>query len=106
MKLTAQRSSHNWIGTDYERKVNSWEIKLEETDFDPAIRERFSSIEVEQFKGVKPELITTFRGNRTNWFDSKTKDKQKLFIIDAVTNFIQNNTHALVAQWSEQSAHN
>jgi hypothetical protein len=106
MKLTTQRSSHNWIGTAYERKVNSWEIKLEDTDFDETIRERFSAVEVDQTELHDRRIITSFKGSRTNWFGFETKDKQKRLIIDSVTKFIQNNTNALVAQWSEQSAHN
>ena len=113
MKLTTQRSSRVYIGTEWERNSNIWEILLEDTDFDSAIRNRFQRVQVEQYQyagdGTDPEsgkISTTFKATRTNWFDRDTKDKQKLLVIDAVTNFIQNNTHALVAQWSEQSAHN
>ena len=113
MKLTAQRSSHQYIGTPWEKKINTWEINLEEGEFNDSIRERFSHIVVEQQAypaSQEPEerqFNTFYKATRTNWFTSnEKKDKQKKFIIEQVTNFIQNNTHALVAQWSEQSAHN
>jgi hypothetical protein len=106
MKLNSQSSNHTYIGTKWERKINSWKIELEETDFDETIRNRFSAVEVDQTQLQDRRIITSFRGSRTNWFGFETKDKQKRLIIDSVTKFIQNNTNALVAQWSEQSAHN
>jgi len=108
MKLTTQRSSRVFIGTEWERNSNIWEIVLDGTDFDETIRNRFQRIQVEQYQhigdGKDPasgEIFTTFKATRTNWFDRDTKDKQKLLIIDAVTNFIQNDTRPLTAEWSK-----
>ena len=105
MKLLHQFASHTHIGTPWEKKVNSWHISVESTDFGQEIRDRFGLLIVQQ--QVKPIIEASFKGARTNWFyGNEKKDKQKVFIIEEVIKFIQNNTNALVAQWSEQSAHN
>ena len=53
------------------------------------------------------EIFTWYQGDRTNSFDADTKDKEKLFVIEEVSKFLHTlKSHALVAQWSEQSAHN
>jgi hypothetical protein len=106
MKLVQQSSKRQFIGTQWERKTNTWGVHLSDTEFDDRIRSRFKEIEVEQYWDHNEQVFTSFRGTRTNWFGPETKDKQKRLIIDAVTKFINNDTHALVAQWSEQSAHN
>jgi hypothetical protein len=101
MKLNSQSSNRQFIGTQWERVVNRWEVHLNDTDFDQRIRERFQCVEVEQFKSLNEKVETSFRGTRTNWFSTDTKDKQKRLIIDAVTKFIHNDTTPLLAQWSE-----
>lgn len=113
MKLTEYESKHLYIqfATEYERVVNSWVIALEDKDFDEVIRQRFANIIVEQHHYIKDKGVpmrTMFKATRTNWFDADEKrDKQKKLVIAEVTKFLHNfKNHALVAQWSEQSAHN
>ena len=110
MKLTEYKSHHSKIGTEWENIENIWYIQIEDTDsYDAKTKERFSHIEIIQrfYLNPKTELITWYRGTRTCTFTKDTKDKQKLFIIDEVIKFLYNfESHALVAQWLEQSAHN
>ena len=113
MKITNYTSYHSAIGSEYENIENIWVVLLEDTDpYNLKIKERFKEVEITQKKylnnpnGMDDEM-TWYRGYSTNTFDSKTKDKQKLFIIDEVVKFMDTfRNHALVAQWSEQSAHN
>ena len=112
MKISNYRSYHTHIGTEWECIENIWDLKLEYTDpYDAKIKHRFEMIEVIQRvylnTNKQKEISTWYKGIRSQTFDANTKDKEKLFIIEEVIKFLYNfESHALVAQWSEQSAHN
>ena len=110
MKITNYRSYHSAIGGEYENIENIWVILLEDTDpYNLKIKERFKNVEITQRKYLNNpkgrDEMTWYKGYSTNTFDYTTQDKQKLFIIDEVVKFMDNfRSHALVAQWLEQSA--
>ena len=110
MKLTNYRCFHSHIGTEWEHIENTWILNIEDTDsFDLKVKERFAQIEVIQkhYLHGNREIMNWYKGTRTCTFDRDTKDKQKLLIIEEVDKFLEGfRSHALVAQWSEQSAHN
>ena len=111
MKLTSYKSYHTDIGGDYESIESVWNLAIEDTDtYDAKIKERFKTIQIIQrtyLENVKRDTFTWYQGYRTNCFGSDTKDKQKKFVIEEANKFMHTfKNHALVAQWSEQSAHN
>ena len=110
MKLNLYKGSHSHIGTEWEHIENIWILQIEDTDtYDTKTKDRFAQIEIIQTQYLyrNKDLMTWYKGTRTCTFDKDTKDKQKLLIIEEVNKFLRNfRSHALVAQWSEQSAHN
>ena len=111
MKIINYTSRHRHIGEEYEQIFTTWGIEIEDTDpYNEKIKTRFKHINVKQAKYLSTSGLDerpVYRGDRTNEFDASTKDKQKKFIIEEVNKLLQTfKSHALIAQWSEQSAHN
>jgi hypothetical protein len=106
MKLVDQKVEHRYIhDPQWDCIELYWKIGFEESDFnDPKMFEKFYWIEVTQHHRLgtiyihsknKKQVLTWFKGNRTNTFNYETTDKKKKMVIKKVEDFILANSKVL-----------
>jgi hypothetical protein len=95
MKITNKEIKHSCIGLDYETIEVKWWICCEESDFnDPKMFLKFNYCEINQCQ-YKDELLTWFKGSRTNTFNPNVKDQMKQKFIEIVNKFLLENDQPL-----------
>jgi hypothetical protein len=95
MKIVSKSITHNCIGESYEHIEVKWWFQFDEQAFDdPIIYEKFKYADVCQ-REYKDELLTWFKGTRTNTFHNDVKDKRKQKFIEIVNKFLIDNDKPL-----------
>lgn len=105
MILVTHTKCHNFIhDKTYEQIESKWEFKLEDNDLPADKIERFQWVQVDQRVKLHPnspdwQVLTWFKGTRTNTFTEETKDKDKLKVIQLVNQYLLDNDYPLVSEW-------
>jgi len=100
MKILEKKIQKRNIDTQYETTTLYWKITFDTNELEPKLFEKFYITELEQRYFYGKELVTYFRGGRTNWFSTDTQDKLKMKMIEIVKDIMRHHDIEVESMWN------